>query len=465
VYCGDDCKGCPIHGPLCQACGSGPTKEFGVYHVCKDCFWKVVHDLRSHEPQRQVEEWHRAMGIYIAKKPSIPPPETVKTRVLLAHGETNELVEALEAGDIEKVADAIADRLFENYGTAISCGLNAKALFDEVVRSNFTKDPPGPDGKARKGTNYSPPNLKPIIEAQLRGEAVDGRPPVEEKVPCWACGQPTEEMKGESLQQCGPCCSVVIQTIRQKGAEALPSGDDEALRAFILKERGIEKSVSGSWKNRVDWAPGRSAVLSDYQPEKKVHAPAQPLAKDEKCPRSVAEVEGELAWEKLRMQTALVPGGGVPWEGLRPSEREAYIRERKVPMWRDDPDYAPANPAAPPEHTHYHEVEPDPRCPDCIIPAPPEKCCCERTDDHLHLKCPVHGFRPGHPGYVPPVVQDDPARATPGATRAEVVVWARSRDEKCPRCGGPGWGWDRSGRRVRCADCGGTGQPSSSRGA
>lgn len=41
-WCGDDCKGCPVHGPICQVDGEHETKQDGIYNVCSKCFKKLV---------------------------------------------------------------------------------------------------------------------------------------------------------------------------------------------------------------------------------------------------------------------------------------------------------------------------------------------------------------------------------------------------------------------------------------
>src|SRR4051812_45713077 len=41
--------------------------------------------------------------------------------------------------NLVEVADAIADLLVVVLGTAVACGIDAKPIFDEVMRSNMTK--------------------------------------------------------------------------------------------------------------------------------------------------------------------------------------------------------------------------------------------------------------------------------------------------------------------------------------
>ena len=67
------------------------------------------------------------------------------------------------------MADALTDLLYVIYGMGITYGLNLDECFKEVHRSNMSKlGADGKpiyrsDGKVLKGENYSPPNLKRIL--------------------------------------------------------------------------------------------------------------------------------------------------------------------------------------------------------------------------------------------------------------------------------------------------------------
>lgn len=81
-----------------------------------------------------------------------------------------ELAEWLQAhvnGDVVGAADAWADRAYVLFGDVVAAGLPAAALFDEVHRSNMTKQPdPRRTGKAIKGLGYEPPDLRSILQTE-----------------------------------------------------------------------------------------------------------------------------------------------------------------------------------------------------------------------------------------------------------------------------------------------------------
>lgn len=75
----------------------------------------------------------------VRTRPTIPPDDEVNLRIKLIDEEFEELQEAFVEKSIKKVADAIADILYVVYGTAVSCGLDAQKLVDEVHSSNMSK--------------------------------------------------------------------------------------------------------------------------------------------------------------------------------------------------------------------------------------------------------------------------------------------------------------------------------------
>lgn len=69
-----------------------------------------------------------------------------------------------------EVADALADILYVVYGTAAALGLPIDIIFQEVHRSNISKlmkdgsVAKRADGKILKGPQYSPPNIRFILD-------------------------------------------------------------------------------------------------------------------------------------------------------------------------------------------------------------------------------------------------------------------------------------------------------------
>lgn len=122
----------------------------------------------------KVRAFHEAFAIPVLSAPTIPA-DRVALRLALIDEERQELTEALEAGDIVEVADALTDIAYLVYGTALEFGIDLDACFAEVHRSNMSKlGADGlpifrDDGKVLKGPTYSRPDLAPILKATEAG--------------------------------------------------------------------------------------------------------------------------------------------------------------------------------------------------------------------------------------------------------------------------------------------------------
>lgn len=103
------------------------------------------------------------------KRESIDLDSVPLLRIRLATEETAELAEAIARGDKAAVVDAIVDMLYVTIGAGIHLGVGKYLAdaFDEVHRSNMTKEPRRSgrrtDGKVRKGRYFSPADIAGVI--------------------------------------------------------------------------------------------------------------------------------------------------------------------------------------------------------------------------------------------------------------------------------------------------------------
>ncbi|MEQ8473292.1 MAG: nucleoside triphosphate pyrophosphohydrolase family protein [Marinoscillum sp.] len=147
----------------------------------------------------QVADFHKTFKHPILEKPIIPSKDRCALRVSLIAEELKELEEAILANDLVEVADALCDIQYVLSGAVLEFGLGEKfvELFNEVQRSNMSKaclteaeaqatvehyklhkntdsyyvKEDGKflvyrkgDNKTLKSVNYSPADLKSIIE-------------------------------------------------------------------------------------------------------------------------------------------------------------------------------------------------------------------------------------------------------------------------------------------------------------
>ncbi|MEM6318395.1 MAG: nucleoside triphosphate pyrophosphohydrolase family protein [Bacteroidota bacterium] len=147
----------------------------------------------------QVAEFHQTFKHPIEPTPIIPAEKRCQLRVSLLAEELKELETAIAEKDLVEIADALCDLQYVLSGAVLEFGLGDKfrQLFDEVQRSNMSKTCQSEaearatmahykatqgvesyfkkegnhylvfrqsDNKTLKSINYSPANLKRILE-------------------------------------------------------------------------------------------------------------------------------------------------------------------------------------------------------------------------------------------------------------------------------------------------------------
>jgi len=151
------------------------------------------------DPLNQVAEFHKTFQHPVLDAPQIPSEDRCKLRVSLIAEELEELKQAIQDKDLVEVADALCDIQYVLSGAILEFGMGEKfkELFEEVQRSNMSKacdteeeakktvehyktdrdtdayyeQRDGKwlvyregDNKTLKSINYSPADLKSILE-------------------------------------------------------------------------------------------------------------------------------------------------------------------------------------------------------------------------------------------------------------------------------------------------------------
>lgn len=133
-------------------------------------------------PQMLVKEFHQKFGHPVATIPGPLTDEQKELRLALIKEEVVELAEALWDDDLVESYDACLDILYVVYGTLVALGLEAAPGFAEVQASNLSKlgeygtplisrgmaEDGLPKGKIMKGPLYFKPDLKSIVEKQIK---------------------------------------------------------------------------------------------------------------------------------------------------------------------------------------------------------------------------------------------------------------------------------------------------------
>lgn len=135
---------------------------------------------------QDVADFHIACDQPVRGVPHICAPGEVELRKNLINEEVNnELLPAMDRGDLVEIADALADIIYVVIGTAHHYGIPLEAVWNEVQRSNMTKPDPETgkvkkreDGKILKGPGFSPADVARILRQHgwTGGDPLDNAP-------------------------------------------------------------------------------------------------------------------------------------------------------------------------------------------------------------------------------------------------------------------------------------------------
>lgn len=118
-----------------------------------------------------VKAFHVACDVPVLNKPTIPPADRVKLRINLIDEEVNrELIPAMIAGDLPKIADGLADSVYVHVGTALEYGIPLEVIWGIVQAANMDKVDPvtgkvirREDGKILKPSGWKPPDVEAAL--------------------------------------------------------------------------------------------------------------------------------------------------------------------------------------------------------------------------------------------------------------------------------------------------------------
>ncbi len=124
--------------------------------------------MKKIDALNQVAAFHKLFKHPVLDKPQIPSKERCELRVELLSEELKELQEAIKANDLVEVADALCDLQYVLSGAVLEFGLGEKfvELFDEVQRSNMSKACKSLDEAERTSEEYAKKGVKSYIKQE-----------------------------------------------------------------------------------------------------------------------------------------------------------------------------------------------------------------------------------------------------------------------------------------------------------
>lgn len=120
--------------------------------------------------QEDIDLMMQAFGQEVRLSPDSPSvsADEFKLRVSLIVEEMQELVAAIEDGDLVGMADGIVDSLVVVIGTASCLGIEIGPLWDIIQENNMSKitGPIRADGKRLKPEGWKPPDVEGELKRQ-----------------------------------------------------------------------------------------------------------------------------------------------------------------------------------------------------------------------------------------------------------------------------------------------------------
>ena len=123
--------------------------------------------------ESQVRQFNTTYGKPMSSKPRLPTKDEAALLVDLLEEELQELKDAIAAGDLVEISDAITDIIYVAGQQGTTLGLPIDSLLQEVQRSNLSKlgidGKPiyREDGKVLKGPNFSEPQIAKVLMGEL----------------------------------------------------------------------------------------------------------------------------------------------------------------------------------------------------------------------------------------------------------------------------------------------------------
>ena len=115
---------------------------------------------------KAVYEFHVQLNEQLPTKPQLPPEATLALRRRLLQEEFQELIQALEQGNLSAIAQEAIDLLYVTYGLCVVCGIDADQVFDLIHQANMTKlkGPRRADGKQLKPEGWMAPDVGALLD-------------------------------------------------------------------------------------------------------------------------------------------------------------------------------------------------------------------------------------------------------------------------------------------------------------
>jgi predicted HAD superfamily Cof-like phosphohydrolase len=135
-----------------------------------------MHNAESVTDQAQPEDYFADVANFMIEvceqpvrtMPGLPTGAEANLRIDLIREEVNELLNAIQEGNLTEIADGAADAVVVILGTCCTFGIDFRRVWREVHRTNMAKKggERRPDGKKLKPPGWTPPAIAEILATQ-----------------------------------------------------------------------------------------------------------------------------------------------------------------------------------------------------------------------------------------------------------------------------------------------------------
>ena len=115
-----------------------------------------------------VRDFHRRLRIPTQSVPNVPNDTIKQLRKRLITEEYWETIQSLDADNLPKLADGLADLIYVALGCAAAYGIDLRPVWKLVHETNLAKEngPIREDGKRLKPDGWAPPDIEHILQHQ-----------------------------------------------------------------------------------------------------------------------------------------------------------------------------------------------------------------------------------------------------------------------------------------------------------
>ena len=115
-----------------------------------------------------VRDFHRRFGCFLPQQPTNLSLENTDLQTTLQNNEHEELIEALDEGDLAQTVAECIDNIYVSIGTILTLGVDPEKMWDAIHRANMLKMKNPLGNILLKPPGFVPVDPHKILEQELK---------------------------------------------------------------------------------------------------------------------------------------------------------------------------------------------------------------------------------------------------------------------------------------------------------